>query len=74
VRDFIAMVTIVVIFSVRCELRLKAQLSKEHWFLWLTCLNGVQHEYSNNGMLNESHMPIKKIRINAKLKGKHPKG
>jgi hypothetical protein len=25
-------------------------------------------------MLNESHMPIKKIRINAKLKGKHPKG
>jgi len=38
---------------------MKAQLSKEHWFLWLPCLNGVQHEYSNNGKLHDSHMPIK---------------
>jgi hypothetical protein len=26
----------------------------------LACLNGVQQEYSNNGKLHESHMPIKK--------------
>jgi hypothetical protein len=57
------MVTTVVMFSVRFELRLKAPLSREHWFLWflwLPYLNGVQHEYSNNSVLHDSHMPIKK--------------